>query len=314
MPIVHNPDNLPTMPIKDMKPLQGNLKTLSDDNYELLKSSIETHGFFVPIFIWQGMILDGHGRQKVMVNEGWGETLVPYVNIEADNIDDAKEKLLHVTSQYQRITKTGLDEFMPEWEELPIFFDAIDTDGWGDDVSEDKEVIEDEAPEVSKEEARSELGKVYQLGRHIYKEFPSDGKYILHGKDLLVCQSNASDDSIVNLVAELGEDYNITINPLGYWTGGTEVDTGATNRKLGSDMGRAVTGGGLHGKDLTKADVSLNIYAHLMAQDTGRDKELYCAIGQEKVDGMHYTEIMDIARTYIKSVGGFEKFAEWGLV
>ena len=41
------------------------------------------------------------------------------------------------------------------------------------------------------------------------------------------------------------------INPLGDWTGGTDVYTGATNRKLGSDMADSVTGGGLHGKDLS---------------------------------------------------------------
>ena len=46
-----------------------------------------------------------------------------------------------------------------------------------------------------------------------------------------------------------------TINPLGEWTGGPNTDSGATNRKLGSDMGDGVTGGGLHGKDLSKADV-----------------------------------------------------------
>ena len=44
-----------------------------------------------------------------------------------------------------------------------------------------------------------------------------------------------------------------TINPLGGdWTGGTNVDSGATNRKLGSDMAQSVTGGGLHGKGLIK--------------------------------------------------------------
>jgi hypothetical protein len=31
-----------------------------------------------------------------------------------------------------------------------------------------------------------------------------------------------------------------------------------------------VTGGGLHGKDLSKADVSINIYAFLKAQETGK--------------------------------------------
>ena len=45
----------------------------------------------------------------------------------------------------------------------------------------------------------------------------------------------------------------------------TDVDSGATNRKLGSDMADSVTGGGLHGKDLSKADVSANIYAWLKA-------------------------------------------------
>ena len=103
------------------------------------------------------------------------------------------------------------------------------------------------------------------------------------------------------------------VNPLGDWTGGTDVDTGATNRKLGSDMADSVTGGGLHGKDLSKADVSVNIHAFLKAQKTGQPVELCCAIGDEIVDGMPYEEVVAEARAYIQSVGGFEKFAEWGL-
>ena len=105
-----------------------------------------------------------------------------------------------------------------------------------------------------------------------------------------------------------------TINPLGDWTGGTDVDTGATNRKLGSDMADSVTGGGLHGKDLSKADVSVNIHAFLKAQRTGEPVELSCAIGDDTVDGLPYSEIVETARQYINGLGGFEKFAEWGLV
>ena len=41
--------------------------------------------------------------------------------------------------------------------------------------------------------------------------------------------------------------------------------------------------------------------------------ELSCAIGDEFVDGIPYEEIVDMARDYIKEIGGFEKFAEWGL-
>ena len=105
----------------------------------------------------------------------------------------------------------------------------------------------------------------------------------------------------------------VIINPLGEWTGGTNVDSGATNRKLGSDMAQSVTGGGLHGKDLSKADVSVNIYAFLKAQETGKTVELCCAIGDDTIDGKPYSEIVEIARKYINNIGGFEKFAEWGL-
>ncbi len=145
------------------------------------------------------------------------------------------------------------------------------------------------------------------IAREIYDKYPTDGKYILDGNKLIICQSNAKTEDLRLLHP------NAIINPLGDWTGGTNVDTGATNRKLGSDMADSVTGGGLHGKDLSKADVSVNIYAFLKAQAVEEPVELCCAIGDETIDGRPYEEIVEIARGYINSVGGFEKFAEWGL-
>ena len=146
------------------------------------------------------------------------------------------------------------------------------------------------------------------IAREIFNAYPTDGKYILDGDRLIICQSHA--DS-----RDLRAEYPYAeINPLGDWTGGTDVDTGATNRKLGSDMADSVTGGGLHGKDLSKADVSVNIYAWLKAQRDEVPVELCCAIGDDTVDGRPYAEIVKIARDYIRQVGGFERFAEWGLV
>lgn len=146
-----------------------------------------------------------------------------------------------------------------------------------------------------------------KIARFIYKIYPFDGKYILNEDKLIICQSNAKNDDLRKLYP------NAIINPLGEWTGGYNVDTGATNRKLGSDMADAVTGGGLHGKDLSKADVSVNIYAFLKAQATKKEVKLYCAIGDEEIDGKPYKEIVEIARDFIKKIGGFEKLAEWGL-
>ena len=149
--------------------------------------------------------------------------------------------------------------------------------------------------------------KLSKIAHDIYEKYPTDGKYILANEKLIICQSCACKDELQN------EYQNAIINPIGDWSGGTDVDAGATNRKLGSDMAQSVTGGGLHGKDLSKADVSVNIYAFLKAQATGKPVELFCAIGDEEIDGKPYDEIVEIARSYIKEVGGFEKFAEWGL-
>lgn len=154
-------------------------------------------------------------------------------------------------------------------------------------------------------EEQKELTKI---SRAIYEGHEFDGKYIIDKGRLIICQSNAAS-------SELKKEYPAAeVNPIGDWTGGTDVDTGATNRKLGSDMGDSITGGGLHGKDLSKADVSVNIYAFLKAQKTGKIVELSCAIGDEFIDGKPYGEIVCIAKEYIKSIGGFEKFAEWGLI
>lgn len=162
------------------------------------------------------------------------------------------------------------------------------------------------------------------LAREVWQRCKSDGKYIESREDeeTIICQSNLTP---VNrrAVKELAQTLEVVINPLGDWTGGTGVDSGATNRKLGSDMGDGVTGGGLHGKDLSKADVSVNIYCHQLAQAAGKPVTAFCAIGDEQVTVrmageearlVSYGYIVEQARKYIHSLGGFERFAEWGLI
>lgn len=162
--------------------------------------------------------------------------------------------------------------------------------------------------EVTKEEK-----ELTDIVNWFYQKYPNDGKFILDKKKLVICQSMLlpfEEDSI----RQKFPDYEIIINPLGFWTGGTKVDSGATNRKLGSDMGGSITGGGLHGKDLSKADVSVNIYCWLEAQRYHQPIEYSCAIADDMIGHLPYNEIVDIARNYIKDIGGFEKFAEWGLI
>ena len=214
------------------------------------------------------------------------------------------------------------------------------------------------------------------IAASIYDRHPSDGKYIIQGKgrladpvfDVTICQSHLSREQEPELREHLKKAYGIhlpTINPLGEWTGGPNTDSGATNRKLGSDMGDGVTGGGLHGKDLSKADVSVNIWCYLESIRTGHQVTASCSIGDETVkvwssesnaesteqreqrhmprmmtmpsregdgqrqshssiaesrqsspigNGIPYKDIVEQARLYIHTLGGFEKFAEWGLI
>lgn len=155
----------------------------------------------------------------------------------------------------------------------------------------------------------------------IYVTFPYDGKAVLDNDRIILCQSHVDDYHDLLPFLEGYGDY--LINPLGPWTGGPDVDTGATNRKLGSDMGDAVTGGGLHGKDLSKADVSVNIACHILAQEFGQKCATSCAIGDTEItfvfkDGdagtMDYADVAEMARDYVNDIGGFEKLAEWGLI
>ena len=163
------------------------------------------------------------------------------------------------------------------------------------------------------------------IAASIYDRHPYDGKYIIQGKgrlaapefDVTICQSHLSREQEPELREHLKKAYGIhlpIINPLGEWTGGPNTDSGATNRKLGSDMGEGVTGGGLHGKDLSKADVSVNIWCYLESIRTGHQVTASCSIGDETVNGIPYSEIVEKARLYIHTIGGFEKFAEWGLI
>lgn len=164
-----------------------------------------------------------------------------------------------------------------------------------------------------------------KIAREIESEYPSDGKYIIddRSRTLIICQSNMNEEEAEEISSYFEKyNYNTVVNPLGSWTGGIDVDSGATNRKLGSDMAQSVSGGGINGKDLSKADVSCNIYAFFKAQELGKTVEMFCAIGDTEVTCrigkketlVPYSEIVEYARDIINGMGGFEALSEYGFV
>lgn len=156
---VHNPNNLPTIPIADLIPSQGDLKDLTEKNYNKLKDRIEKRGFRIPVYVWENegklFLLDGHQRQRVLTKEGWTES-VPYLKINAKNLTEAMELLLEITSQYATITQEGIDEFIATYElnEAEVY-EATSFDATRFYTSETEEKINDNK-EVDPESLLSE--------------------------------------------------------------------------------------------------------------------------------------------------------------
>lgn len=175
---ISNPSNLPTIDYRVVKPFQGELKDLSEANYNKLKNVLIKRGFKVPLFIWhkkypteqtfageEYFLMDGHQRQRVMVRENMQPYEVPYILIEAETEAEAKAQLLEISSQYGTITQEGFDKFvadLPEADLKDLYFDRLTEFS----REPDKDTVEDEVPEVSNEPAISKLGEIYQLGNH----------------------------------------------------------------------------------------------------------------------------------------------------
>lgn len=164
---VLNPNNLPTSPMSELSATQGDLKFLSEENYNKLKKNIEKHGFDIPVTVWvdsQGTkwLLDGHQRKHVLETEGWNEP-IPYLVIKAPNMKTAAERLLAITSQYGTITQEGLDDYIQKFDldfaeiEDMTQFDATFTNFSVEDEKEEEPEFEPETQDNNR------LDKVNQI-------------------------------------------------------------------------------------------------------------------------------------------------------
>jgi ParB family chromosome partitioning protein len=112
-------EGIKTADIDDFSPLQGDLKTLADSDYAGLKAEIIEEGFSFSLHVWEEgeikWIEDGHQRitaLKRMRAEGWTVPAIPYSLVFADDIQQAKRKLLGGASSYGKVQEEGLRDFL----------------------------------------------------------------------------------------------------------------------------------------------------------------------------------------------------------
>jgi len=198
-----------TLSLDRLTPLQGDLKRLSPANATRLRKEILDLGFSEPISVWQTngttYILNGHQRVtvlKAMQADGYTIPPLPVSRVDATNLEQARRKILALTSQYGEMTPDGLSDFLAETEltlpevDASFRFPEIDMAA----LKPEPEIVEDEAPEVQPDPITAP-GEIVELGRH-----------------RVMCGDAASDDVPIdgpcsNLVTDppfnIGFDYGI---------------------------------------------------------------------------------------------------------
>ena len=161
--------------LEDITPFQGGLKIRDEEDHEKVIKSIKKHGFSVPFFIWKkgktNYCLDGHNRigalQRLVAS---GEKIppLPVVYVKCKDEADAKELLLKINSQYGRMTKESVLEFLGDievnFDEIALPDTTIDFSGVVQETEETEG--DDEVPEVE-EKTVSKRGELYELGNSI---------------------------------------------------------------------------------------------------------------------------------------------------
>ena len=151
------------VPIEKITLNPDNPRTIKDDNFKKLVQSVKDFPEMTEIrevvVNKDYMVLGGNMRFQAMKEAGYTEIPV---------------KVVDLTPEQQRefIIKDNVSGGDWDWDNLVSDWDADLLKDWGLDVPdewqpEEEEVVEDEAPQVVLDESPvSELGKIYQLGKH----------------------------------------------------------------------------------------------------------------------------------------------------
>lgn len=149
--------------LSEIKPNPDNPRVIKDEKFTKLVQSLKDFPEMADVreivVNKDHVILGGNMRFKAMKAAGWTEAPVRVVDWPEDK-------------QKEFVIKDNVSGGEWDWDAVANQYELEDLDAWGVDLPEaltsEKEVEEDEAPEVSKEPAVSKLGEIYQLGKWVY--------------------------------------------------------------------------------------------------------------------------------------------------
>ena len=205
--------------IEEIKPYERNPRK-NDEAVKYVAESIKKFGFKVPIIIdKEGIIVAGHTRYKASKELGLEE--VPCII--ADDLNEEQIKAFRIADN--KVSEKSEWDFELLEEELNGIFD-IDMSDFGFDldfdIEEEKEIIEDEVPEVP-EEPKAKLGDIYQLGNH-----------------RLMCGDSIKEEDVAKLMNGVKADMVFTDPPYGM---NLDTDFSGMKNKLDFAKEKGFTGG-----------------------------------------------------------------------
>lgn len=108
------------LPFSKLNGIQGALKAMAEEDFEVIKNSFLKDGIDFSWTVWKDKkgkwwVIDGHGRLelvKKLAEEGYEIPSLPCVETYAKSFEEAKLKVLRSSSVYHKTTKQGLYEFM----------------------------------------------------------------------------------------------------------------------------------------------------------------------------------------------------------
>ena len=194
------------MKLQDLKPNPENPRTIDKESFDRLKGKIQRN----PDGLTANKIVHKDGT-IIAGNQRWRAITELKLELKDDWFKDVSGWTAEQIREYLVVSNISDGDW--NWDTLLNEYEPTELSDWGLEVpdwKDDTEVEEDEAPEVSKEPAISQLGEVYQLGRH-----------------RVMCGDSTDKASVESLMAGAKADMVFTDPPYGM-----DLDTDYT--KMGS--------------------------------------------------------------------------------
>lgn len=221
-------ENLTLVDIDKLVPYARNARTHSEAQLAQLRASIRAFGFNNPVLIDENYgIIAGHGRVEAARREGMKK--VPCVLI--DHMTEA-EKRAHIITDNKTALNAGWDEELLKIElgDLAEMKFDLTLTGFDEDElklildfdKDEPQVSEDEFEEQLPEEPITQVGDIYQLGRH-----------------RLMCGDSTDTETVAKLMAGAKADLYLTDPPYNVdYEGKTKDALKIQNDKMDNDVFR----------------------------------------------------------------------------